>query len=77
MTPEELKNKAEEYKIKLERLTTERQNVERQLIILEEQYKQYKEKINLAFGTTEPEKLHDIAVQYLNDIEQLEAQLQS
>jgi phage shock protein A len=71
----ELKNKAQEYKAKLEQLTTKKQEIERQLIITEEQYNQYKEKIEQAFGTSDPEKLQDIAKDYLEAITVLEGQL--
>lgn len=71
----ELKLKADQYKAKLESLVAQRQEVDRQLIILDEQYKQYKEKITQAFGTSEPSELEKIANQYLVDIENLESQL--
>ncbi len=71
-----LKQKAEQYRIRLEQLQTQRQDIDRQLIILEEQHKQYLEKIENSFGTTDPEELHKIASGYLIDIDKLEAQLQ-
>jgi len=71
----DLKAKAEEYKGRVQNLETQKQEVERQLIILEEQYKQYKEKIEQAFGTSDPKQLQEIAEGYLQEIETLEAQL--
>jgi len=75
MELEELKLKANEYKTKLDKLTTDRQEIDRQLIILDEQHKQYKEKIEQAFGTSDPKKLQEIAEQYLEDIQKLEGQI--
>ena len=72
---EELKNKAQEYKTKLDQLTIKKQEIERQLIIMEEQYNQYKEKIEQAFGTADPQKLQEIADGYLAEIETLEGQI--
>jgi uncharacterized coiled-coil DUF342 family protein len=72
---EELKNKAQEYKAKLEQLISQKQEVERQLIITEEQYNQYKDKIEQAFGTSDPEQLSTIAEGYLQEIISLEEQL--
>ncbi len=71
----DLKAKAEEYKQKLSELQTKKSEVERQLIILEEQYNQYKDKIEQAFNTSDPEELQKIAAQYLVDIQTLEGQL--
>ncbi len=70
-----LKAKADEYKNKLSILEKDKQDVDRQLIILEEQHKQYQEKIQQAFGTIEPQELQKIAAQYMQDIETLESQL--
>jgi len=70
-----LKLKAEEYKTRVQSLETQKQEVERQLIILEEQYKQYRDKIEQAFGTSDYTKLQEIAGGYLKEIETLEAQL--
>ena len=75
MTPDELQLKAAEYKTKLEQIKGERQEAERQLILLEEQYKQYKAKIEESFGTSEPEKLMEITEQYLITIKELEVKL--
>jgi len=75
MTPEELQLKATEYKIKLEKIKIERQEAERQLILLEDQYKQYKIKIEESFGTSESDKLIEIADQYLATIKELEVKL--
>ena len=72
---EELKNKAQEYKSKLEQLTVQKQEIERRLIIMEEQYNQYKEKIEQAFGTADQTKLQTIAEGYLQEITTLEGQL--
>jgi len=71
----DLKIKAEEYKKKLEDLNVKKQEIERQLIILEEQYGQYKEKIEQAFGTSDPKKLQEISENYLNEIKILEGQI--
>ena len=70
-----LKLKAEEYKTRVQSLETQKQEVERQLIILEEQYKQYRDKIEQAFGTSDYTKLQEIAGGYLKEIETLEVQL--
>jgi len=70
-----LKEKASEYKNKVEVLETKKQEVERQLIILEDQHKQYKEKIEQAFGTSDPMKLKEIAEKYLEEIELLEGKI--
>jgi phage shock protein A len=72
----DLTQKAEEYKKKLESLLTQKQEIERQIIILEEQFNQYKDKISQAFGTDNPQELKKIAEGYLEDIETLESQLQ-
>jgi len=71
----DIKHKAALYKTKLEHLQTKKQEIERQLIILEEQYNQYKEKIEQAFGTTDLDKLQEIANSYLQEIESIEGQL--
>jgi uncharacterized protein Smg (DUF494 family) len=71
----DLKIKAEEYKAKLDQLNIQKQDIERQLIILEEQYNQYKEKIEQAFQTSDPEKLKEIASSYVQDIEKLEEEI--
>ena len=76
MELDELKIKAQEYKIKLEKLKQDRLDADRQLILLEEQYKQYKEKIEESFGSSDPQKLKEIAEQYLINIETLEGQIQ-
>ncbi len=75
MTNENLTQKAEEYKSKLQGLQNQKQDLEKQVIILEEQFKQYKDTIEKAFNTTDPEKLKEIAGGYLRDIEVLEEQL--
>ena len=72
MHSSELKLLADEYKLKLDVLTGERQEAERKLIILEEQHKQYKEKIEQAFNTTDVDKLRNIAEEYLQNIQKLE-----
>jgi len=71
----DLTQKAEEYKHKLQQLQTQKEEITRQIIILEEQYNQYKEKIEQAFGTSDPQKLEEIAEGYLGEIQQLEEQL--
>jgi predicted nucleic acid-binding Zn-ribbon protein len=71
----DLSQKAQEYKSRVEQLQSQKQDLEKQLIILEEQYKQYQETIEKAFQTTDPEKLREIASSYLKDIEVLESQL--
>jgi len=71
-----LHQKAQEYKMRLDVLTGERQEIERQLILMEEQYKQYKLKIEEAFNTSDPEELQKIAEGYIHNIEELEKQLQ-
>ena len=68
--------KAQEYKQKLSELQNQKQEIERQMIILEEQYKQYQEKIEQAFGTSDPEQLKNIAEGYLKEIEELEKTLE-
>lgn len=73
---EALKTKAEEYKTKLAALEADKQEVDKQLIILEEQHKQYQDKIQQAFGTVDSQELQKIATQYMQDIETLESQLQ-
>ncbi len=70
-----LAQKAQEYKRKAAALLTQKQDLEKQVIILEEQYKQYRESIEKAFNTTDTEELKKIAVGYLTDIETLEEQL--
>ncbi len=72
---EVLSQKAQEYKQKLGALETQKQDLEKQVIILNEQYKQYQETIKKAFNTTVPEELRDIANSYLKDIQVLEEQL--
>jgi len=71
----DLKLKATHYKAKLDELSAQKQEVDRQLILMEEQYNQYKEKIEQAFSTSDPEELSKIAQQYLKDIEALEKDL--
>jgi len=73
---ENLSQKAQEYKSKLEQLQLQKQEIEKQLIIAEEQYNQYQKTIEEAFQTSDPEKLKEIAVQYLKDIEELERTLE-
>ncbi len=70
-----LSQKAQEYKHKLGALETQKQDLEKQVIILNEQYKQYQETIEKAFNTTDPEELRGIANNYLKDIQVLEEQL--
>ncbi len=72
---ENLSEKAQEYKNKLGSLEAQKQDLEKQLIILGEQHKQYKETIQQAFNTTNPEELKKIADSYLKDIQVLEEQL--
>jgi uncharacterized coiled-coil DUF342 family protein len=72
---QDLSQKANEYKAKVQQLQTQKQELEKQIIILEEQYNQYRETIEKAFQTTDPEKLKEIAEGYLKDIETLEEQL--
>jgi hypothetical protein len=72
---QDLSQKANEYKTKLHSLQEQKQEVERQLIILEEQYNQYKETIEQSFQTTDLNKLKEIADGYLKNIEELEKQL--
>jgi hypothetical protein len=72
---DDLKSRADQYKIKLESLNNQKQDIDRQLIILEEQYKQYTEKIEQSFQTSDPEKLKEIASGYIADIEKLEEEL--
>ncbi len=72
---EDLTSKAQEYKSKLGALETQKNDLEKQVIILDEQYKQYKDTIEKAFKTTDPEELRKIAESYLSDIQILEEQL--
>lgn len=72
----DLSQKAQEYKTKLEQLQAQKQEIERQIIILEEQYNSYREKIEQAFGTSNPEELKNIAAGFLEEIEVLEKQLE-
>jgi len=72
---ENLSTKAQEYKVKLSTLQAQKQDLERQVIILEEQHKSYQETIGKAFNTTVPEELRKIADSYLDDIKVLEEQL--
>ena len=67
--------KAEEYKIKLEELTKEKADIEKQLIILEEQLNPYKKQIESAFGTLDKDKLLEIAADYRKSIEELESKV--
>jgi uncharacterized coiled-coil DUF342 family protein len=76
MSMSDLHLKAQEYKQKLDVLVGERQEVERQLIILDEQYKQYKRQIEEAFNTSDPDELLKIAEGYIQNITNLEKQLQ-
>ena len=71
----ELSQKAQEYKQKLESLQTQKAEIERQMIIIEEQYKQYKDKIEQSFGTSDPQELQKIAEKYLSEIYELEGNL--
>ncbi len=71
----DLSTKAQEYKQKLQGLQNQKQDLEKQVIILEEQYKQYQDTIQKAFNTTDPEELKKIADGYLQDIKVLEEQL--
>ncbi len=64
--------KAEEYKLKLEGLTKEKADIEKQLIILEEQLNPYKKQIETAFGTLDKNELLKIAQEYQKSIEELE-----
>ncbi len=75
MTGENMTQKAQEYKNKLSGLQNQKQDLEKQVIILEEQYKQYQDTIEKAFNTTDVEELKRIADGYLQDIEVLEEQL--
>ncbi len=75
MTDENMTQKAQEYKSKLSGLQSQKQDLEKQVIILEEQYKQYQDTIEKAFNTTDIEELKRIADGYLKDIEVLEEQL--
>ncbi len=75
MTDENMTQKAQEYKNKLSGLQNQKQDLEKQVIILEEQYKQYQDTIEKAFNTTDIEELKRIADGYLKDIEVLEEQL--
>jgi len=68
-------SRVEEYKGKLSKLQMEKTELERKLIILEEQYNQYKEKVEQSFHTTDPDELRKIADAYLMDIQQLEGLL--
>ena len=72
---ENLNQKAQEYKIKLDQLQAKKQDLEKQLIIAEEQYTQYKKTVEEAFQTTDIDQLKKIADNYLNDIQKLEDQL--
>ena len=72
---ETLKAKTEQYKAKLAQLEQNKEEISRQLIIADEQYKQYKEKIEQAFGTSDTQKLQEIAEEYLKEIEILEGQI--
>lgn len=69
------KQKVDEYKNRLGTLQKEKQEIDRQLIILEEQYNQYKEKVEQVFKTSDIEELQKIADSYLQDIGLLEGQL--
>ncbi len=71
----DLSQKAQEYKGKAAALLSQKQDLEKQVIILEEQYKQYHETIEKAFHTTDVEELKKIAAGYLDDIVVLEEQL--
>lgn len=68
-------SEAEVYKIKLQDLLKEKADLERQLIILEEQLNPYKAQIETAFGTTDHKKLLEIANDYLLAIKELEEKL--
>lgn len=68
----ELAQKAQEYKAKLEVLQQEKTEHERKLIILEEQLNPYLEQIQKSFGTTDEEELLKIAESYLKYIEEVE-----
>jgi uncharacterized coiled-coil DUF342 family protein len=72
---EDLQQKAEQYKAELQKLNNQKQEIERQLIILEEQYSQYKEKIEQAFQTSDINELKKISEGYISDIEKLEEEL--
>ncbi len=71
----DLTKKAQEYKTRVQQLQEQKQEIEKQMIILDEQFKQYQETIEKAFQTTDPDKLREIATGYLKDIEVLEEQL--
>jgi len=71
----DLSKKAQEYKLKIDELKREKEELTRQLIIYEEQYKQHKEKIIQAFGTSDPEELKKIASNFLEEINALEKDL--
>lgn len=69
---EEILAEAEVYKSKLAELQNEKTQLERQLIILEEQLNPYKTQIESAFGTTDHQELLKIAAEYLKNIKELE-----
>jgi len=67
--------KIEEYKHKLELYTKEKTDIEKQLILIEDQYKQQQQKIKDAFGTIDPIKLQKISDECQIQITQLEKEL--
>jgi len=75
MTTEELQTKINEFQHKLDKLQQEKAEYEKQLIILEEQYKTYESNIQNTFNTTNPDELQKILEGYLQEIENLESKL--
>ena len=68
--------KIQEYQEKLNKYQTEYQNIERQMIILEEQLKQQESKLQEAFQTTDPNELTKIMTAYDQEIKDLEVKIE-
>jgi len=68
----ELRQKAQYYKDELNKLLEEKKEIERQLIILEEQINPYRDQIQELFGTLDTNELNKILMDLESELKTLD-----
>jgi len=68
----ELRQKAQHYKDELNKLLEEKKQIEKQLIILEEQINPYRDQIQELFGTLDVDELNKILIGLESELKTLD-----
>jgi len=68
----ELRQKAQYYKDELNKLLEEKKEIERQLIILEEQINPYRDQIQELFGTLDTNELNKVLTELESELKKID-----